>query len=123
MINDTELCQHLNLLRTQTSFVYHEDSRQDRMTCERPKVVPRASGVYWVGGMTVVKSGREIDSVFRVDTDSGGTLVSIYWWINGKWYKHEDGDALSALGLSKEEVFPYDWRFTVPLEEDIFHPA
>lgn len=123
MINDIELCQHLNLLRTQGSFVYHEDIQQDRMTCQHPNIIPKASGVYWVHGATVVRSGLEIDSVFQVDTDSGGTLLTIFWWINETWYKHDDEGAVSALGLSKEEIFPFDWRFTVPLEEDIFHPT
>jgi hypothetical protein len=41
--------------------------------------------------------------------------------ILGKWYRHEDADALTSLGLSIEQVFPFDWRFAIPLEEDIFH--
>lgn len=123
MITDNDMRQRLNLVRTSGSFVLQGDGSQGEANVVSMTVVPKASGVCWVGGTTIVKSGREIESVFRVDTNSGGTLMSIFWWIDGKWYKHEDADALSALGLSKDEVFPFDWRFAIPLEEDIFHPA
>lgn len=122
MICDAELRQHLNLLRTQITFQYREEPHLGRMTCESLNEIPSSSGVYWVGGTTVASSGREIDSVFRVDTDSGGNLLSIYWWINEQWYEHDDDESLSALGLPKEEVFPFDWRFAVPLQHDTFHP-
>jgi hypothetical protein len=122
MVNDAELCQHFNLLRTQRSFVFREDSKTDQLTCESPRVVPSGSGVYWISGTTVTKSGQEIVSVFRVDTDTGCTLNSIFWWIDGGWIASDDNNAMSALSLSKEDVFPFDWRFPVPLQEDIFHP-
>ncbi len=123
MISDTDMCQRLNLVRTFGSFVLQEVGGEGDANVISVKAVPKATGVYWIGGTTVAKSGVEIDSVFRVDTNTGGTLLSVFWWISGKWYKHEDDDALVALGLLKEEAFPFDWRFTTPLEEDIFHPT
>lgn len=121
MINDTEMRQRLNLVRTSGSFVLQEVGEQGDANVLSVKIVPKASGVYWIGGTTVAKSGLEIDSVFRVDTNSGGTLLSTFWWVDGAWYKHEDNEPLIVLGLSKKDVFPFDWQFTVPLEEDIFH--
>ena len=123
MILDTEMCQRLNLVRTSGSFVLKEVGNEGEADVVSLKMIPKSDGVYWVGGTTVVKSEREIDSVFRVDTNTGGTLVSVFWWIDGKWYRHEDQDALTALSLSKDDVFPFDWRFAVALEEDMFHPT
>lgn len=123
LINDTDIRQRLNLVRTSNSFVLQEDGERGEANVLSIEVVPSASGVYWIAGKTIAKSGREIESVFRVDTDSGGTLISVFWWIDGNWYEHEDEDVPEALGLSRDEVFPFDWRFAVPLEKDIFHPA
>ncbi|UUO04530.1 hypothetical protein M4951_14135 [Blastopirellula sp. J2-11] len=122
MITDTDMRQRLNLVRTSSLFVLQEYGNQEEANVVSMTVVPKASGMYWIGGSTIVRSGREIESVFRVDTNSSGTPASIFWWIDGTWYKHEDADALIALGLSKDEVFPFDWRFAIRLEEDIFHP-
>lgn len=121
MISDTDMNQRLNLIRTSGSFVLQEVGKEGEANVVSAKVVPKETGVYWIGGTTIVKSLAEIESVFRVDTNSGGTLLSVFWWIGGKWYKHDDEGALFAMGLTREEVFPLDWRFTVPLEVDIFH--
>lgn len=121
MINDSDIRQRLNLLRDSRSFVLHELGEAGEAAVLSPTVVPRDSGVYWVGGMTVLQSGSTIESVFRADTDSGGSLVSIYWWIKGEWYAHDDEESLSVLKLSREQVFPFDWQFAVPLEHDSFH--
>ena len=121
MIRDTDMCQRLNLVRTSGSFVVRETGDLGEAEVLSVKVVAKGQGICWVGGTSILKSGRDVESVFRVDTDSGGTLVSVYWWIGGNWYEHDDADALTALGLSRDQVFPFDWRFCVALEEDIFH--
>lgn len=77
--------------------------------------------VYWVAGETTLHSGRKLESVFRVDTNAGGSLVSVFWKVNGQWHRHDDADTLAALEMLKGEVFPFDWSLAVPLEEDIFH--
>jgi hypothetical protein len=118
VITDTDIRQRLNLVRTSGSFVLQEAGDQGEVNVMSMTLVPKESGVCWIRGQSIAKSGREIESVFRV-----GTIASIFWWIDGEWYSHEDADALSALGLSKEGVFPFDWRFDIPLEDDIFHPA
>jgi hypothetical protein len=55
-------------------------------------------GIYWVAGATVLKSGRELSSVFCVDADSGGELLGAFWWIDGYWYSQQDDATLTALG-------------------------
>ena len=121
MIKDLEMCQRLNLVRSSPSFVLQEFGAEGAANVIAVDVVPQAQGVFWVAGTTVAKSGRRIDSVFRVDTDSGGSLRSVFWWIDGEWYDREHNDALTALGLSHAEVFPFSWGFSVPLEDDAFH--
>lgn len=123
MILDTDMRQRLNLVRTARSFVLQEVGTNGEANVSSVKVVPKSNGVFWVPGKTILKAGRKIESVFRVDTDNGGTLASIYWWIGNAWYQHDDGDALAAIGLPKDDVFPFDWQYDVPLEEDIFHQS
>lgn len=121
MISDTDICQRLNLVRNSGSFVLKETGTQGEADVLSLNQIPKNNGIYWLGGKTVLKSGRELESVFRVDTDTGGTLVSVYWLINGGWHMHEEESALNALGLAKDDVFPFDWSYSIELEEDNFH--
>ena len=123
MISDNDMRQRLNLVRTARSFVLQEVGATGEANVASLSVVPKSSGIYWVPGKTILKSGRTIESVFRVDTDAGGTLVSAYWWIDGMWYAQEDVDAINAIGVSRDQIFPFDWAYDVPLEEDIFHES
>ncbi|WP_146511700.1 hypothetical protein [Thalassoglobus neptunius] len=121
MITDTELRQDLQFLSGQKSWVYKEVAGQDKAEVLTPSVIAKESGVYWVAGETTLHGGRKLESVFRVDTNAGGSLVSVFWKIADQWYRHDEPDALEKLDLPKDEVFPFDWSLAVPLEEDIFH--
>ncbi len=121
MITDTELRQDLQFLSGQKSWVYREMPGQDKAEVLTSPTIPKETGVYWIAGETTLRSGQKLESVFRVDTDAGGSLVSVFWKVNGQWHRHDDADTLAALGVSNDEVFPFDWSLAVPLEEDIFH--
>jgi hypothetical protein len=121
MITDPELGKDLQFLNSQRSWVYREIPEENVAQVLSPPSIPKATGVYWIAGETVLHCGRRLDSVFQVDTDSGGELMSVYWHIGGQWYKHDDEDVLRALEVSRDDVFPFDWSFAVPLEEDVFH--
>ena len=51
----------------------------------------------------------------------GGNLTTVYWWIEGEWRTPSAGDTLAILGLRRDEVFPFDWRYAVPVENDTYH--
>ncbi|PQO44938.1 hypothetical protein [Blastopirellula marina] len=121
MTTDTELRKDLQFLSSQKSWVYQEIAGQDKANVLKLSVIAKDSGVYWVAGETALHGGRKLESVFRVDTDAGGSLVSVFWKIADRWYQHDDPDAWENLELPKHEVFPFDWSLAVPLEEDIFH--
>jgi len=121
MITDAELLQDLQFLNSQPSWVYRELPGEDRAELLEPATVPAETGVYWIAGETTLHAGRKLESVFCVDTDAGGELVSVFWKIGDHWYRHDDTDTLAALELSQDEVFPFDWSYVVPLEEDIYH--
>ena len=113
--------KRMNMLRDSPSFVLRQTAEDGSADVLNPEAIPANDGIYWVAGTTVLKSGCELSSVFCVDTDSGGELLEVFWWINGKWYRQQDDGALAALRLSHSDVFPYDWRYHVPLAEDIYH--
>ncbi|MGC1275901.1 MAG: hypothetical protein WBC44_19520 [Planctomycetaceae bacterium] len=121
MITDAGFRQDLQFLSGQKSWVYREMSGRSKAEVLTPATIPKETGVYWVAGETTLHSGRKLESVFRVDTNAGGSLVSVFWKVNGQWHRHDDADTLAALEMVKGEVFPFDWSLAVPLEEDIFH--
>jgi hypothetical protein len=123
MVDEKQLRQTLQFLATQKSWVMKDIPKQNKSEVLTLKLIPKETGVYWIAGETRLRSGRKIDSVFRADTNGGVSLIAVFWKIDGQWYRHEDYDTLGALNLQKEDVFPFDWTFAVPVEEDIFHPT
>ena len=88
-----------------------------------PEVIPADTGLYWVAGTTTVACGREVASVFIVDTDSSGELSAVFWTVeDGEWIDSQDEDAPARLGLERSEVFPFDWSYAIPLEQDASKP-
>ncbi len=116
---EIELGKWLNLLKGANQFVLKDTSDGGAQVVNLPKV-PESDGFYWVHGRTRLNSGQEVESVFHVDTDSGGELSAVYWFVDGKWYGSDDSEARELLGGSRS-VFPFDWEFSVPLEYDAHH--
>jgi hypothetical protein len=121
MIFEKDLLQRLNLLRTSKKFVFKEIGKDGEAEVITPIYIPSASGVFWISGVTILKSNKELESVFIVDTDTGGTLLAVYWWINHNWYEQNDDEVFSVINDSRDNIFPFDWRYNVKLEKDIYH--
>jgi len=119
MTLDLETKKWLNLLRSSPSFVL-KDKPDGGAQVVSPQRVPASDGFYWVHGETVLPSGKVLESVFHLDTNSGGELHEVYWWIDGSWYDHRNTEALALLGPDAE-ISPFDWSYSVPLENDVFH--
>jgi len=116
-----DLIRILNLLGGAPGFVVRIDDRTGKFTVSNPGRVPAGDGTYLVAGQSRLKGGRVIDSVFHVNTDTGGTLLGAWWKIDGHWTDHQDPEAPQALGLTRAEVFPFDWTYAVAMSDDIYH--
>ncbi len=116
---DANLAKWLNLIRTSPTFVL-KDTPDGGAKVLPLKEVPANDGFYWIGGKTTLASGQELVSVFHVDTDSAGELCGVYWWVDERWVDSQDPEVGVILG-SRESVFPFDWAFSVPLEENAHH--
>jgi hypothetical protein len=119
MAVEKDLIKTLNLLRTQPKFVLHE--KEDRtLNVLSVNRIPDGDGFYWVAGSTILRSGIEIPSVFVIDTDSGAEQYNVYWYVDGEWFQHSDSEsAANRLGIPREDIFPFSWRYHVPVEKDI----
>ena len=119
MVTDTDLAKTLNLPRTAPSFAYrqHTDGSLDVL---QPNSIPKDGSIYWLAGDSILSNGRKLTSVFIIE-DGGGNLVASYWFIADNWYKSDDDDVLIALGLQKREVFPFDWQYAIPVDNDVYH--
>ena len=113
---DNETRKWLNLLQGSPRFVLKDKSDGGAKVLS-PERVPASDGFYWVHGKSVLKGGREVESVFHLDTDSGGEHYEIFWCVDGVWYSYNDPEARAKLG-SNEEIFPFDWEYSVPLADD-----
>ncbi|WP_330962007.1 hypothetical protein [Photobacterium sp. 53610] len=122
MKHDKATIQWLNLLHSSPSFVIKVGEQNESPSVLPVRSVPKDDGEYWVAGETELRNGYKIPSVFRVDTDTGGNLLGVYWKIQNEWWDFQDKPSvLEALALTEEDVFPFDWTYSVSLDEDIFH--
>lgn len=122
-VTHDELRRRLNLIESSGSFILREVGNDGEAEVKAVEVVPKDDGVYWIGGETTLKTNTSLRSVFRVDTGAGGSLLTVYWLIEGTWYEHDSPGTFAALGVARDDAFPFDWRFKVPLEDDAFHSA
>lgn len=120
-MRDNELQQWLNLVHSSPTFVIKIDGKTGKGYVLSPQVVPANDGEYWVAGEACLRSGRKLASVFRVQTNSGGTLLGGYWQVGDEWLDLQDGGAYAALASTREKEHPFDWSYAVPLSEDIYH--
>ncbi len=118
---EPELRRMLQFLLTQPTWVMRDIPDRDASDVVKLDRIPDQSGIYWVAGETRLRSGRNVPSVFRVDSNAGGALIAVFWKIEETWYRQDDLAATQALKLSEAEMFPFDWSFSVPLEFDQFH--
>ena len=109
MVRDKDMIQRLNLLKSSSTFVLKEVGTAGEAEVLTLPTVPDSSGLYWVSGETTLKSGDKLTSVFRIDTDASGTLLSTYWHVNDHWYSHDDKDVAGVLNMAREAMFPFDW--------------
>lgn len=119
---DTAVIRWLNLLRGSPGFVIRNDPHTGAPSVVQVEIVPDDDGVYWIAGTTTIPRGDVISSVFEVDTSAGGSLMGVYWRIDGTWISSsEKTRALGALDAAEDDVFPFDWTYAVPLAHDIYH--
>ena len=116
-----EFVQFLNLLEDSPSFVIRIDEKSQKGTVSNPASVSDGDGNYLIHGTTIAACGAEITSVFSVNTNAGGEISAIYWKTSNGWMDNQDPTALKALDFAQSEMYPFDWAFSVPLDNDIFH--
>ena len=119
MVTDLQLAKTLNLPRTSPTFAYRQCA-DGSLSVLQPGLIPNDGSIYWLAGHSVLASGKEVASVFVIE-HGGGNLVGVYWFVDNAWYKSDDPDASDALGIPQEGIFPFDWKYAIPVENDIFH--
>ncbi len=121
MIANDELRKRLDFVLTSGSFVLNKTGDAGEAGVFSVSVVPNKSGVFWVPGTTRLKSEQALKSAFRVDTDSGGSLLSVYWHVQENRYEHTDESVFEQLGVAKKDSTSFDWEYSIPLEKDVYH--
>jgi hypothetical protein len=120
MTVDSELAKTLNLPRTSPAFALKQIGNDGSLEVIQLRKIPADSAIYWVSGTSKLASGRDVPSVFVI-ADGGGSLIKVYWYVGDRWFHSDDADALDALGLSRDEVFPFDWSYALPVANDVYH--
>ena len=119
MITDPELAKTLNLPRTSPSFAYRQQP-DGSLAVVTPKAITDDGSIYWVAGTSTLAHGATIPSVFIIE-NGGESLLTVYWYIADCWYRSDDPNAIDALCLAKDQVFPFDWNYAIPVTKDAYH--
>lgn len=116
-----DLLKWINLLETSPDFALRVDPATQQVTVAKYARVPDADGLFWLFGTTVLACGQSLPSVLLVDTDSGGELCGAYWKTAKGWVDSQASDIKTVLGLSRDDLLPYDYATQIPLTRDILH--
>ncbi len=119
MAVDDELAKSLNLLRASPSFVLRRTPGASSLDVINPTSIPNDGSDYWVAATSFLKCGRQLPTVAVIW--AGGETGKFYWFSGGRWIESDDPVTLNTLGLKHDEVFPFDWRYAVPLDADPYH--
>lgn len=119
MINDKDLIQSLNLVRGSRQFVLrcHEDGSMDVLNLG---LIPKDEFTYLVYAQISLPNGLTLPSVVHI-AEGGGSTIQFYLFVGDAWYKPEDTQIPTKLNISHEEIYPFDWKYSVPVENDIYH--
>ncbi len=113
-ITDNALLSTLRIVhRNKACFLGRDSKEIDDIELTAAESVPVDDAFYYIGGESICNDGDSIDSVFYID--SRGEVFSVYWLLDDEWYEQKDRDARRKLGKDDGEIFPLDYRFSIPL--------
>lgn len=81
--------------------------------------IPDDGAMWWLAGIIILANGDEMVAVFS--TSSSGELFVVVARVGDEWVEPNDPEFRRRIGLNTTEIFPYDWRFNIPFEKDVFH--
>lgn len=116
---DSEFTKHLNFFLSNPDWAYCEES-EEKMLAIKPDRITKDGETYWLGGTTTLNNGKELGSVFVIQ-DGGAELMKVYWHFEGQWHASDDAATPAMLGLNRSDIFPFDWSYAVPVDNDIYH--
>ncbi|MBW2410090.1 MAG: hypothetical protein JRF72_09860 [Deltaproteobacteria bacterium] len=115
----TEAEKRLNLIHGSPSFCLrvHPDGAMEVLQLQE---ILDDGHEYWVHANVTFACGQRTSAVFCIRA-GGGEQLSIKIRINDRWFESDDPDFLEAAGLSRDQVFPIDWSYSIPVANDIYH--
>jgi hypothetical protein len=116
----TDFEKRLNLVSGSPTFAM-KIRRDGSAEVLSPKVIPRDDHEYVVAATLKLRSGQVADAVFII-ADGGATHVGIYVRVQKTWLASDDPRLPERLGVPRDEIFPFDWSYRIPVANDIFHP-
>ena len=114
---DTDVTKRCNFFSSAPEWVACE--QESKTVVQRLPTIPDDGHLYWVGGAVVLADGRQLSAVFV--TTGRGELHAAFWHVAGTWLSHDDPELSTHLGSPGEELFPFQFKFNVPVERDAFH--
>jgi hypothetical protein len=114
---DPAIARRCNFFLNAPDWVMREQA--GKTVAVRLPGVPDDGNLYWVGGTVIAKSGIQVPAVFT--TTGRGELHASFWRVGTEWFASDDPALPVALGSDRRELWPFDYRFNVPVERDTYH--
>jgi hypothetical protein len=112
-----KLTKRCNFFPNAPEWVMREEA--ERTVVLKLTSIPSDEFLYWVGGRVILAVGTELPAVFTIA--GSGEIHQCFWLVGNEWFNQGDPALPSALGLRREQMFPYDWRLAVALDHDSYH--
>lgn len=117
----TQLEKRLNLIHGSPAFCLRmcSDGSMDVLQIAE---IPEDGRDYWVHATVTFACGQTASAAFLIGS-GGGSHHSIKIRANDHWFDSDAPELPERLGLTREQIFPFDWQYSVPVANDIYHPT
>jgi hypothetical protein len=112
-----DLARRCNFFLNAPDWVMREENGRT-VVLHLPRV-PDDGNFYWIGGTIIVGGIENVPAVFTVS--GRDEIQASFWRANDEWFASDDPRLPEALAKERNDLFPFDWRFNVPLERDAYH--
>lgn len=90
----------------------------------KKRKIPLDGRQYKCAGIIILKNGTKLRASFSITTTTFDFILmeTVYIPVNGTWYKWDEPELITALGLNNSEFTPHLWKTDKPLDYHVKAP-
>lgn len=115
--------QYLSITKGRKTLLRVDETKSLLFTAGGKRKVKIGEGTVLINGKVRLPDGQELHAVLEIDEQSSGELGETYVWTPKGFCDLHSITAKERLSRTAEQIFPYQYRYSVSLNCDDHHIA